>query len=91
MKSILQKNKECYICGYPYVEEHHIYGGPNRPNSTKYGMLVYLCPVHHRDSSGSGVHFNPYIMQRIHEDGQRAFEKEYPELNFREIFGKNYL
>ena len=27
----------------------------------------------------------------IRKEGQRAFERTYPDLDFREIFGKNYL
>ena len=38
-----------------------------------------------------GVHFNidhNRLLQRI---GQRAFELRYPDENFTEIFGRNYL
>jgi hypothetical protein len=51
MKSIIQLNKNyCYICreqtGYIVerrgLEEHHIFGGPNRKLSEKYGLKVYL-------------------------------------------------
>lgn len=91
MKSIIQTKKECFICGYPYVEEHHIFGAANRPLSEKYGLKVWLCRTHHNDNKRDSVHFNPYIMERMHQEGQKAFEKEYPELSFIEIFGKNYL
>jgi len=42
MKSILQEEKRCYICGlYSPVEEHHIYfGNPNRRISEENGFKV---------------------------------------------------
>lgn len=79
------------MCGYPHVQEHHIFGGTaNRKLSEQYGLKVYLCYMHHLDSR-DGVHFDPWLAEQLHKEGQRAFEKTYPELNFRQIFGKNYL
>ena len=37
MKSILQDRESgCLFCGNPNTEEHHVYGGANRKNSTAY-------------------------------------------------------
>ena len=48
-KSILQNEKECYICGLYYpVEEHHVYFGANRKISEQNGFKVWLCAEHHR-------------------------------------------
>lgn len=92
-----KKDNQCYICAkkgidiYHFdLEEHHVFGGPNRKLSEHYGLKVYLCINHHR-CGREAVHKNTQIMQDLHEDGQRAFEKANPGLNFREIFGKNYL
>lgn len=54
MKSILQEEKRCYICGlYSPVEEHHIYfGNPNRRISEENGFKVWLCAEHHRGIIG---------------------------------------
>ena len=59
-ESLLQ-NKEsriCYLCarGGDYswkqvLEEHHIFGGPNRHLSEEYGLKVYICPECHRTSA----------------------------------------
>lgn len=59
-KSLLQ-NKEsriCYLCARegdnnwkPVLEEHHIFGGPNRHLSEEYGLKVYICPECHRTSA----------------------------------------
>ena len=41
MKSILQHEKVCFLCGARVgLEEHHVFGGPNRKWSEKYGMSV---------------------------------------------------
>ena len=91
MKSIIEKDGDrCWCCGYTKgLEEHHIFGGPNRWLSEKYGLKVHLCYTCHR--SNRGAHFNADLRQQLHEAGQRAFVKQYPTLSFREIFGKNYL
>ena len=42
-KSILQKDKECFLCTRMQdLEQHHIFGGPNRKWSEKYGLKVWL-------------------------------------------------
>ena len=77
MKSIIQEEKECYICHSPYVEEHHIfYGTANRQLSEKYGLKVYLCPLHHRGETG--VHFNPKLNDRLRGIAEQRFREEYP-------------
>ena len=59
-ESLLQ-NKEsriCYLCAREgdnswksVLEEHHIFGGPNRHLSEEYGLKVYICPECHRTSA----------------------------------------
>ena len=100
MKSIMQTKKECYVCRKlvgekiplpdVWLEMHHIFGASNRKLSEKYGLKVGLCHRHHNEPP-DGVHFNAELMQQLHEEGQKAFEKAYPELRFRSHFGKNYL
>ena len=101
MKSIIQPQKNyCYICteetGYKMersgLEEHHIFGGPNRKLSEKYGLKVYLCPSHHQFGPDA-VHKNPnygydYYLKQL---GQQAFAEHYPDLDFRMIFGKTFI
>ena len=99
-KSILQDKRDgqCYLCMLlnndedrrTGLEEHHIFGGKNRSLSEHYGLNVYLCNEHHQSSTES-VQRNKEINQLMHEIGQRAFEERYPNLNFMQIFGKNYL
>lgn len=93
MKSIVENNPAecCYLCGrMGYLERHHIFGGPNRKLSEKYGLTVHLCRSCHQDSK-EGVHFNREKREHLHRIGQQAFEERYPDLSFRGIFGINYL
>lgn len=90
MKSIIQQEKECFICKSLSVEEHHIFGASNRKLSEKYGLKVYLCHDHHNEPP-NGVHFNKDFMLYMHQLGQRAFNENYPDKDFKSIFGKNYL
>lgn len=100
-KSIMQDKEDgqCYLCRLlhgdysikPVCEEHHVIGGAaNRKLSEKYGLKVYLDPEHHR-TGREAVHKNAETANLLKEEAQRAFEEAYPALNFREIFGKNYL
>lgn len=74
-----------------YTEEHHIFGGyANRRLSERYGLKVYLCPEHHR-TSAEAVHKDKDINMRLKKLGQNAFNAYFPDKDFREIFGKNYL
>lgn len=93
MKSIINNEKRCYVCGcYGSIEEHHIFfGRANRKKSEQYGLKVYLCVEHHRASPG-GVHGGNkelnYALKRI---GQQHFEKTHTREEFMQEFGKNYL
>ena len=84
MKSILQEERECWVCRYPYVEEHHVfYGTANRALSEKYGLKVYLCHEHH--TGNSGVHFNPQLDKQLKEAAEEKFKETYP-YDFRRLF-----
>lgn len=97
-KSILQASKECWACRNLYnvhnpwrLEEHHIYPGvPRRALSERYGLKVYLCREHH-NVPPCGVHFDPDLMLRLQQEGQRAFERTHSREEFVRLFGKNYL
>lgn len=91
-KSIIEDNREkkCFICGYQgYLERHHVFGGPDRTMSEKYGLTVHLCIRCHRGKEG--VHNDAEIMQLLHEIGQKAFEKTHSREEFMCHFRKNYL
>ncbi|MDO4285571.1 MAG: hypothetical protein Q4C60_09595 [Eubacteriales bacterium] len=99
MKSILQKkeNGRCYLCMIlrgdydrrSALEEHHIFGGPLRRQSEKYGLKVYLCIQHHREGP-EAVHQNVKNMRLLQKIAQREFEKKRSREEFVRIFGRNY-
>lgn len=89
--SIMQDEKVCFISGSTVgLEKHHIYQAANRKNSAKYGLWVWLRHDWHNEPP-NGAHFNKETRRMLERDGQLAFQEHYPELNFMEIFGRNYL
>ena len=94
MKSIMQTEKECYICDTTkWLEEHHVFEGTaNRKLSEKYGLKIYLCHRHHNEPP-NGIHFDKLLRDRIKKQAQIKFMKYYnkTEDDFIKIFGKNYL
>ena len=82
--------EHCFICGSPYVEIHHIFGGANRKNSELYGLFVPLCHRHHNEPP-AGVHFNAEFMEKLHKLGQERFETVSSREEFIKIFGRSYL
>ena len=81
----------CFVCGSPYTEVHHvIYGTANRKLSDKYGLVVPLCHEHHRGQTG--VHFNRDFDISLKKLAQEKFNAVYgANKSFKDIFGKNYL
>ena len=101
MKSILhdKKDRTCFLCMMLHnddsrkevLHEHHvIFGWANRRISERHGLKVYLCFYHHEEGP-EAIHRNDEISDMVQAYAQRAFEKKWPEKNFREIFGRNYI
>lgn len=91
MKSIINNDKVCFLCGtYVNIHKHHIFGAYNRNNSEKYGCWVYLCGPHH-NLSDMGVHFNKQFDIELKQLAQTQFEKLHGHNKFMEVFSKNYL
>lgn len=65
-------------------------GTANRKLSEKYGLKVYLCPGHHLYGP-EAVHSNAAVAELLHKEAQKSFIRAYPDLDFRAIFGRNYL
>lgn len=80
--------KHCYICGaFTGLQKHEIFGGMGRRELSKYyGLVVPLCTKCHDD-----VHKKKHIAIPLKQDGQKSFEKHYPNEYFLEVFGRNYL
>lgn len=82
----------CIICGKSPVNKHEIFGGRNRLNSIKYGLVIPLCTCEHHDQVNCrGIHFDKRLRDEWHKKGQAIFSKAYPDLKFEDIFKKNYL
>lgn len=85
--SILTDNMEkCILCPKKAVNKHEVFFGTGqRKLSMKYGLVIPLCYQCHIN-----MHHNSTQQLIWHIKGQTAFEKEYPDLNFLEIFKEKY-
>ena len=93
MESVIQKEKECYVCKNTIgLHSHHIlFGTANRRMSELYGLKVWLCPKHH-NMSDEGVHFNRELDLHLKRLAQEYYEANYGcRLDFIDTFGRNYL
>lgn len=98
MKSVIQEEKECFLCRYFYnfentnnLQDHHIFfGTANRVISEKFGLKVWLCIFHHTEGIGA-VHKNidyDLILKKI---AQRKFEENHTREEFIRTFGKSFI
>lgn len=93
-KSIIQSDKQCYICGMNTnlepLDVHHVYGASNRKLSEKYGLKVYL---HHHKCHLYGVHkdaeLNRMLKAKVQELAMAHYNWSVDD--FRKIFGKSYI
>lgn len=85
--SLFTNNKnKCMFCGSTYkLTWHEIFGGKNRQNSIKYKLCLRMCLKCHQHNQNN-KEFNDFW----HKEGQAMFEKEYPNLSFKDIFKKTY-
>ena len=92
MKSILQKDKECFVCRTTQnLHKHHIFfNTANRKLSERYGCWCFLCARHH-NMSDEGIHFNKSLDLEVKKIAQAEFEKTHTREEFREIFGRSWL
>lgn len=92
MESIVQRNKECYVCGTTYdLHCHHVfYGSGYRKLSEEYGCKLWLCAAHH-NMSNFGVHFNKSLDRMLKRETQKAFEERHGHTRYMEVFDRNYL
>ena len=91
MRSILQTEKVCFLCGGTPVEEHHIYFGHGlREKSERHGFKCFLCQYHHRDSKG-GVHGNRQIDLMLKRVCQEEYEKTHSRQEWMKLIKRNYL
>lgn len=95
VKSVLQKEKECFFCKCQNnLHRHHcINGSANRRNSERRGFTVYLCAEHHtigpdavhRNPNGPFDGFLKELSQKYYEENIGNREE------FRKEFGKSWI
>ena len=93
-KSIIQNNKECYICeSTNTLHEHHIFFGKNRKLAEKYGLKVYLCWEHHEGTYGVHGREGHALDLKLKKIAQTLFMKVYSATKeeFISKFGKSYI
>lgn len=98
MRSIIQTNRHyCYLCGRVRsfvnpLEEHHVYFGPNRKISEKYGLKVYLCKTRCHNGGPYSVHKNAENCKVLQSEVQQIAMKYYgwSIKDFIRIIGRNY-
>lgn len=90
MKSIVQKNKECYFCKRTdWLERHHIMMGKWRRSADEDGLTVWLCHEHH--TGNSGVHRDPEKRLLLQQKAEQAYISIHSYKEWMERYGKNYL
>lgn len=92
MKSILQTEKVCFLCGKTVgLELHHIFGGvANRKISTREGFVVWLCgETCHRGTDGA--QYNKELNLYLKREAQKAFERTRTREEWLKLIGRNYL
>ena len=78
----------CFLCGKKATERHHVFGGPNRSKSERYGLVVWLCRECH-----DSLHFGPEgrkKMDALRRVFQKRWEARNPGKSFLEEFGRNW-
>lgn len=89
--------KRCFLCGANGADDpldcHHIFGGPYRKKSTKYGLTVYLCHKRCHIFGGMSVHQNAKTANQLKRYGQLKAMREngWTVEDFIREFGKSYL
>jgi len=85
-KSLFTENLDkCYFCPNSKNHMHEIFSGRNRQNSMRYDLCLPVCWRCHSKYQNN-KEFNDYW----HVKGQEAFEEHFPDLEFIDIFKRNY-
>ncbi len=93
----MQRGSSCWLCGrngaQDPLDRHHIFGGPNRAKSERYGLTVYLCHGSCHLYGPTAAHNCRETMDMLHRYGQRlAMERQgWATDEFAREFGRSYL
>lgn len=92
MESIINNEKECFICHTTQtLHKHHcLHGTANRKLAEEHGLWVYLCH-HHHNGSNEGVHFNHPFDVMLKKYAQEKWEQVNGDReDFIKIFGRSW-
>ena len=95
MKSIIQKEKECFICKVNYdvtttneLNKHHIF---EEKQSEKYGLKIWLCHRHPITDSRYSIRYQNQLDLELKQLAQKKFEETHTRNEFIKHFIKSYL
>ena len=95
MKSIIQREKECFICRTNYniettntLHKHHIF---EEKQSEKYGLKIWLCHRHPITDSRYSIRYQNQLDLELKQLAQKKFEKIHSREKFIKHFIKSYL
>lgn len=98
MKSILQVDEDkCYLCEMPangeHLDWHHVFEGPRRQTSEKYGLKVKLHHIKCHENGIYAVHNNSQVDRELKRKAQIKAMKHYGWSvdDWLEIFHKSWL
>lgn len=89
--------KECFLCGRngssDPLDRHHIFNGPYRQKSEKYGLVVYLCHDSCHENGEYAAHNCMETWLYLKAEGQKKVMEEqgWSTEKFIDEFGKNYV
>ena len=92
LRSVLTDDMDhCLFTGNAPVERHHVFGGPYKKKSERYGFIAPLRPDLHPNGVFAGKH-GKEVDTRLKQMCQAYYEEHIgTREEFREEFGKNYL
>lgn len=87
-KSILQDEQRCFISGAERgLDKHHVFAGPRRKASEKWGCWVWLRHDIHMDLHSR----NSALDKMLKRTCQERFEELHGHEVFMQVFGKSWL
>lgn len=91
--SVLTDDLEhCYLCGSNVVAIHHVFFGPNRSKSEKYGFILPLHPRWHTESNDAVHRGNRKLDIQLKQLAQTYYEEHIgTRAEFIIEFGKSWL
>lgn len=93
MKSIIQNEKVCYLTGsYNGLHEHHVFGGPCRKISERYGLKIWLRADWHVNTDYC-IHNDRILRERVQKEIQEIAMQHYGWSleEWIQIFGRSFI